>query len=96
MTEVVELLSGGNLILMLMLVAVVSLVLGMGLPLLDFARGFTPVVGQVTRLIDTPRLRGGRGAAAVRGQPPGSAERINAPSAALAFGKRSRDRSRYR
>ena len=32
MTEVVELLSGGNLILMLMLVAVVSLVLGMGLP----------------------------------------------------------------
>jgi TRAP transporter 4TM/12TM fusion protein len=32
MTEVVELLSGGNLMLMLILVAVVSLVLGMGLP----------------------------------------------------------------
>jgi TRAP transporter 4TM/12TM fusion protein len=32
MTEVVELLSGGNLMLMLVLVAVVSLVLGMGLP----------------------------------------------------------------
>ncbi|HUG24668.1 TRAP transporter permease, partial [Piscinibacter sp.] len=32
MTEVVELLSGGNLMLMLLLVAVVSLVLGMGLP----------------------------------------------------------------
>ena len=32
MTEVVELLSGGNLILMLVLVAVVSLILGMGLP----------------------------------------------------------------
>jgi TRAP transporter 4TM/12TM fusion protein len=32
MTEVVELLSGGNLIVMLILVAVVSLVLGMGLP----------------------------------------------------------------
>ena len=32
MTEVIELLSGGNLMLMLILVAVVSLVLGMGLP----------------------------------------------------------------
>ena len=32
MTEVVELLSGGNLIVMLILVAVVSLILGMGLP----------------------------------------------------------------
>jgi TRAP transporter 4TM/12TM fusion protein len=32
MTEVVELLSGGNLMLMLVLVAVVSLILGMGLP----------------------------------------------------------------
>jgi TRAP transporter 4TM/12TM fusion protein len=32
MTEVVELLSGGNLMLMLVLVAVISLVLGMGLP----------------------------------------------------------------
>lgn len=32
MTEVVELLSGGNLMLMLILVAVISLVLGMGLP----------------------------------------------------------------
>lgn len=32
MTELVELLSGGNLIIMLMLVAFVSLVLGMGLP----------------------------------------------------------------
>ena len=32
MTEVVELLSGGNLIVMLVLVAVVSLILGMGLP----------------------------------------------------------------
>ena len=32
MTEVVELLSGGNLMLMLILVAVVSLILGMGLP----------------------------------------------------------------
>jgi len=32
MTEVVELLSGGNLILMLVLVAVISLILGMGLP----------------------------------------------------------------
>ena len=32
MTEVVELLSGGNLMLMLFLVAVISLVLGMGLP----------------------------------------------------------------
>ncbi len=32
MTEVVELLSGGNLMLMLALVAVVSLILGMGLP----------------------------------------------------------------
>ncbi|MCB2021365.1 MAG: TRAP transporter permease, partial [Burkholderiaceae bacterium] len=32
MTEVVELLSGGNLMIMLVLVAVVSLVLGMGLP----------------------------------------------------------------
>ncbi|HRK40251.1 MAG TPA: TRAP transporter permease [Burkholderiaceae bacterium] len=32
MTEVVELLSGGNLMLMLVLVAVISLILGMGLP----------------------------------------------------------------
>ena len=32
MTELVELLSGGNLIIMLVLVAVISLVLGMGLP----------------------------------------------------------------
>ena len=32
MTEVVEILSGGNLILMLALVAVISLILGMGLP----------------------------------------------------------------
>jgi TRAP-type uncharacterized transport system fused permease subunit len=32
MTEVVELLSGGNLMLMLFLVAVISLILGMGLP----------------------------------------------------------------
>jgi TRAP transporter 4TM/12TM fusion protein len=32
MTEIVELLSGGNLMLMLMLVAVISLILGMGLP----------------------------------------------------------------
>lgn len=32
MTEIVELLSGGNLMIMLVLVAVVSLVLGMGLP----------------------------------------------------------------
>jgi TRAP transporter 4TM/12TM fusion protein len=32
MTEVVEILSGGNLMLMLVLVAVISLVLGMGLP----------------------------------------------------------------
>ena len=32
MTEVVELLSGGNLMLMLLLVAVISLILGMGLP----------------------------------------------------------------
>ena len=32
MTEVVELLSGGNLIVMLLLVAVISLILGMGLP----------------------------------------------------------------
>jgi TRAP transporter 4TM/12TM fusion protein len=32
MTEVVELLSGGNLMLMLILVAIVSLILGMGLP----------------------------------------------------------------
>lgn len=32
MTEIVELLSGGNLMLMLVLVAVISLVLGMGLP----------------------------------------------------------------
>ena len=32
MTELVELLSGGNLIVMLLLVAVISLVLGMGLP----------------------------------------------------------------
>lgn len=32
MTEIVELLSGGNLMLMLVLVAVISLILGMGLP----------------------------------------------------------------
>jgi TRAP-type uncharacterized transport system fused permease subunit len=32
MTEIVELLSGGNLMLMLFLVAVISLILGMGLP----------------------------------------------------------------
>jgi TRAP transporter 4TM/12TM fusion protein len=32
MTEVIELLSGGNLMLMLVLVAVISLILGMGLP----------------------------------------------------------------
>ena len=32
MTEIVELLSGGNLMLMLILVAVISLILGMGLP----------------------------------------------------------------
>jgi TRAP-type uncharacterized transport system fused permease subunit len=32
MTEVVELLSGGNLMLMLVLVAIISLILGMGLP----------------------------------------------------------------
>ena len=32
MTELVELLSGGNLIIMLLLVAVISLILGMGLP----------------------------------------------------------------
>ena len=32
MTEVIELLSGGNLMLMLILVAVISLILGMGLP----------------------------------------------------------------
>ncbi len=32
MTEIVELLSGGNLIIMLLLVAVISLILGMGLP----------------------------------------------------------------
>jgi TRAP-type uncharacterized transport system fused permease subunit len=32
MTEIVELLSGGNLIIMLVLVAVISLILGMGLP----------------------------------------------------------------
>ncbi len=32
MTEIVELLSGGNLLLMLVLVAVISLILGMGLP----------------------------------------------------------------
>jgi TRAP-type uncharacterized transport system fused permease subunit len=32
MTEIVELLSGGNLMLMLLLVAVISLILGMGLP----------------------------------------------------------------
>ncbi|MDH5539303.1 MAG: DUF3394 domain-containing protein, partial [Rhizobacter sp.] len=32
MTEVIELLSGGNLMLMLLLVAVISLILGMGLP----------------------------------------------------------------
>ncbi|MFP5325818.1 MAG: DUF3394 domain-containing protein, partial [Gammaproteobacteria bacterium] len=32
MTEVVEILSGGNLMLMLVLVAVISLILGMGLP----------------------------------------------------------------
>lgn len=32
MTEVVELLSGGNLMLMLILVAIISLILGMGLP----------------------------------------------------------------
>ena len=32
MTEVVELISGGNLIIMLLLVAVISLILGMGLP----------------------------------------------------------------
>jgi TRAP transporter 4TM/12TM fusion protein len=32
MTEIVELLSGGNVILMLMLIAVISLILGMGIP----------------------------------------------------------------
>ena len=32
MTEIVELLSGGNLIIMLLLVAFISLILGMGLP----------------------------------------------------------------